>query len=124
MSAQHEPHDADAKAGPFGATEPGLSGLDTFLPLLLDLVRAGDLDLPRLVDAASVRPARVVGLEGGSLGVGAIADVCLFDPERRWDVSPTTLWSSGHNTPFLGRTLTGKVILTLVGGRVVFDERA
>ncbi len=124
LSAQHEPHDADAKAGPFGATEPGISGLDTFLPLMLALVADGTLDLVRAIDAAACRPARIAGLESGSLGVGDVADICVFDPTRSWQLTAESLHSSGRNTPFLGEQLTGKVMMTLVGGRIVYESRS
>lgn len=122
LSAHHQPHDADAKAAPFSATEPGMSGFDTFLPLVLSLVESNVLELGRAVEAASTAPARIAGVPGGSLAPGAPADVCVFDPALRWTVSPETLASRGANTPFLGQTLTGRAVATLVGGRVVHER--
>ena len=122
VSAHHEPHDADAKAAPFAASEAGISGLDTFLPLLLELVELGALDLTRAITAAAVEPTRILGLEGGSLALGALADVCIFDPAMQWQVDETSLVSNGKNTPFLGRSLRGRVTETIVGGRLVFER--
>lgn len=121
LSARHEPHDADAKAAPFSATEPGVSGFDTFVALALSLVAEGTLELARIVTAASTEPARIAGVPGGRLGAGDVADLCVIDPELEWTVTPASLLSSGKNTPFLGRTLKGRTVMTLVGGRVVHE---
>ena len=122
ISAQHEPHDQDAKAAPFAASEPGASGFDTFIPLMLDLVRRGQLELSRAVSAATVAPAAVIGLPPPALGAGAIADLCIVDPERQWRAGAATFASAGKNSPFSGRTLTGRAVLTAVGGRIVWED--
>jgi dihydroorotase len=124
LSAHHEPHDADAKAGPFSATAPGMSGLDVFLPLMLELVADGHLDLMRALEAAALLPARIAGSGSGSIDTGEIADICVFDPAPRWRLAPDVMASSGKNTPFLDRELCGRVRLTVVGGRVVYESRA
>lgn len=121
IGAYHEPHDIDAKAAPFGLTEPGASTIDTFLPGLLALVAEGAFDLPTAIAAASLAPSRILGVTGGTLAVQAPADLCLFDPTARWAVTPETLMSAGKNNPYLGQTLTGKVVMTLVNGRIVHD---
>ncbi len=122
LSAHHQPHDRDAKAAPFAASAPGISGFDTYLPLLLALVEAGTLTLSRAIEAAALAPARVLGLPGGTLSAGACADLCVFDPADTWQVSEDSLLSQGKNTPFLGHTLHGRVTHTLVAGRVVFER--
>ena len=124
LSAHHEPHDVDAKAGPFSATAPGISGLDSFLPLMLERVNAGELDLMRAIEAAALLPARIAGTGSGALGVGEAADICVFNPSLRWRLSTDTMLSSGKNTPFLGRELCGRVVLTLVDGRIAFESKA
>lgn len=121
LSAHHEPHDADAKAAPFAASAPGISGFDTFLPLVLSLVRGGVIELGVALAAAAVAPARILGIDGGTLSPGAVADICVFDANREWTVDHTTLRSHGHNTPFLGQKLRGRVTHTLVGGRLVYE---
>ena len=123
LSAHHQPHDSDAKAAPFSATEPGISGLDTFLPLLLLLVDEGAFDLKRAIATAALEPARIVGLDSGALGIGDAADICIFDAAKEWCVSEQTLQSHGKNTPFLGQTMRGKAMLTLVAGRIVYEAK-
>ncbi len=124
LSAHHQPHDVDAKAAPFSATESGISGLDTFLPLLLKLVDEGAVDLKRAIATAALEPARIVGLDSGALGIGDTADICIFDPQKEWCVTEETLLSQGKNTPFIGQTLRGKATLTLVGGRIAYEAKA
>ncbi|MBM4226838.1 MAG: dihydroorotase [Gammaproteobacteria bacterium] len=123
ITANHEPHDADAKAAPFALTEPGVSTLDTFLPKLLSLVAAGAFDLQTAWRAASLAPHRLLGSQGGTLSVGAPADLCVFDPEQEWTAGPEALLSKGLNSPYLGECLKGRNILTLVDGQVVFTAK-
>ncbi len=122
VTAHHEPHDADAKAAPFEVTEPGVSGYDTFLPILLELVAQGMFDLSAAITAVSTAPHRILGLDGGTLSVGAPGDLCVFDPRRVWEVSAETMLSAGKNTPFLGRTVQGRNVLTCVAGRIAYDD--
>jgi len=90
--------------------------------LCLDrLVGAGILELGQLVSLLSTRPARVLGLPGGSLAAGSPADVTVLDLERRVKVDPARFESKGRNTPFGGWALTGGPVITIVGGRVVFS---
>jgi len=121
LSAHHEPHDADAKAAPFSASAPGISGLDSFLPLMLELVDAGAIELGRAIAACALAPARLLGLESGTLAVGSVADVTVFDPQHAWTLDATTMRSRGQNSPFFGQRLRGRVTQTLVGGRLVHD---
>ena len=122
VCSDHQPHEEDAKLAPFPATEPGLSGLETLLPLLLRLVADGVLDLPTAVARLTLGPAKILGLPLGRLDVGRAADVCVFDPEARWLLTPSTLVSQGHNTPFLGWELKGRVSWTLLAGRIVYER--
>ena len=122
IAAYHEPHDADAKAAPFALSEPGASTLDTFLPALLGLVDAHVLDLPTAMAAASWHPNRILGLPGGTLAVGAPADLCVFDPALQWTVTEQTLASQGKNNPWLRRQVRGRNQLTFVAGTVVYDN--
>lgn len=122
ICSDHQPHEPDAKLAPFAESAPGVSGLETLLPLTLMLVAQGVLTLPQAVAALTSKPAAILGIEAGRLSVGAKADVCVFDPEARWTLGPDQLVSRGHNTPFLGRELRGRVIYTLISGRVVFER--
>ncbi|MBA1148373.1 dihydroorotase [Ectothiorhodospiraceae bacterium WFHF3C12] len=117
ICSDHQPHESDAKDGPLVETEPGVSGLDTLLALLLRLVDEDVLDLSRAIATATAAPARLLGLDSGRLDVGAPADITVFDPDRVWYVTPEQLRSRGHNTPFRDWELTGRVTHALVGGR-------
>lgn len=121
ICSDHQPHEPDAKQAPFGETEPGLSGLDTLLPLVLRLADEGVVSLSEALAKVTVTPADILGLETGRLQTGAPADVCIFDPKASWFVSPETLHSRGHNTPFNGWEMLGRATQTIVGGRLVFD---
>ena len=122
VCSDHQPHEPDAKLVPFGDTEPGLSALDTLLGLMLKLVDEGVLDLPDAIERVTAGPARLLGIEAGTLAVGAPADVCVFAPEAHRLLDARTLASRGHNTPFLGWELRGVVTLTLLDGRPVYQR--
>ena len=102
ICSDHQPHERDAKTAPFEATEPGISALETLLPLTLALVGDAVLTLPEAIAALSLRPAQVLGIEAGSLAPGMPADVCLFDPQADRSLTEEALMSAGKNTPFLG----------------------
>lgn len=119
ICSDHTPVDDDAKQLPFAESEPGATGLELLLPLTLKWAQEERLPLSAALALITTEPARVLGLNAGHLGVGAEADVCIFDPELRWVVEPSALRSQGKNTPFLGLELSGRVRYTLVGGQVV-----
>lgn len=121
ICSDHQPHEPDAKQAPFGDTEPGISGLDTLLSLSLRLARDGVLPLTTVIERLTCGPARILGLDRGHLGVGATADVCVFDPEAEGLLEPATLRSRGQNSPFIGWALPGRVTHTLLEGRVVYE---
>jgi len=91
---------------------------------LIGLVRQGVLPLARLITSLTSAPARVVGIDAPRIREGARADLALVDPQARWTVDPGQLNSKSSNTPFLGRTVTGRVELTLCAGRVVHQREA
>ena len=124
ICSDHQPHELDAKLNPFPETEPGISALDSLLALVLSLVDNDELTLGQAVAALTCGPAAALGIDRGTLSVGAEADLCLFDPTEQWLLDDATMLSRGHNTPFKGRTMTGRVRFTLVGGRVVFEPAA
>lgn len=119
ICSDHQPHEPDAKMGPFPSTEPGISGLDTLLPLSLRLVDEKILELPELIRRLTVEPAKILGLPCGTLSIGSAADICVFDPEQTWLLDAKTLCSRGHNTPFSGWEMQGRVTHTLLDGRRV-----
>ncbi len=120
ICSDHQPHEADAKRNVFAATEPGISALETLLPLALRLVEEGVLSLPQAMAKLTLGPAKILGLPSGRLTLGTPADLCVFDPEGQWVVDETTWLSRGRNTPFWGQKLKGWVRYTLVDGRVVY----
>lgn len=119
ICSDHQPHDADAKFAPFSETEPGISTLETLLPLCFRMVDEGLLSMSQLVTKLTVQPARILRLDAGTLSINARADICVFDPQRHWQVDPDTLLSAGHNTPFMGWEMKGRVRYTLLDGKVV-----
>ncbi len=121
VCSDHQPHEPDAKLAPFSESEPGISGLETLLPLTLKLVQERLLTPVEALALLTRNPADILGLESGQLSVGATADVCVFDPKERWQLTTARLQSRGHNTPFLGRELQGRVTHTVVGGRLVYE---
>jgi len=121
ICSDHQPHEPDAKLAPFAESEPGISGLETLLPLTLRLVDEKLLTLPEAIALLTSRPAEILGVEAGTLGIGATADICIFDPKAHWALSAEKLVSRGHNSPFLGWEFTGRVTHTLVGGELVFE---
>jgi dihydroorotase len=119
LCSDHQPHDADAKEQPFCATEPGISGLETLLPLTLALARRGELSLMVAIERLTAGPARVLGLDLGHLGIGAAADLCVVDVDSSYRLDGERMLSRGRNSPFKGATLQGRVEWTLLEGRVV-----
>jgi dihydroorotase len=119
ISSDHQPHEADAKLRSFPSTEPGISGLDTLLPLGLRLVDEHVLELDELIHRLTAGPSGILGLPFGTLSVGASADVCIFDPDLTWQLNTDTIRSNGHNTPFMGWEMKGRVTHTLLAGKLV-----
>ena len=122
VCSDHTPVDDDAKQLPFGESEPGATGLELLLPLTLKWSRESRLPLVQALARATSEPARILGVDAGHLGVGAPADICIFDPETYFTVAPSGLRSQGKNTPFLGYELPGVVRWTLVAGEVRFER--
>ena len=124
ICSDHTPVDDDEKLLPFGEASPGATGLELLLSLTLKLTEAAQgraaPTLSQVLAKITADPARVTGLPCGQLQVGSHADLCLFDPAARWTVTGKTLASQGKHTPFLGYELPGRVIATLVGGRVAY----
>jgi dihydroorotase len=96
-------------------------GLETALPIVLDFVRMGSLEDKRAIAALTGAAARAFGLPGGSLTVGAVADIAVIDPERPMTLTADGISSKSKNSPFLGQQLAGRAVLTLVEGRAVHD---
>ena len=122
IATDHAPHATVDKEGEFDVAASGISGLETAVGLILtELVATGVISMARLVELMSTGPARVLGLPGGALSPGDIADVTIIDPKAAWTVEPSSFRSMGRNTPFAGRRLVGRPVCTVVGGEVVWE---
>jgi len=121
IATDHAPHAVEDKRVEFDAAANGILGLETAFPVVLELVRQGRLGERRMVEALTSGPALAFGLPGGTLAPGAPADVAVLDPALRWEVDPMRLASRSRNTPWKGRTLTGRATHVLVGGRLVHE---
>jgi dihydroorotase len=121
IATDHAPHPRERKGVEFGAAAPGMIGLETALSLGLAAVESGGLDLVRLVEALSTRPANLIG-ETRSLAEGSVAELVVFDPAAHWRVEASGLASASSNTPLLGMELPGVVRMTVAGGRITYRE--
>ncbi len=124
IATDHAPHHRDEKVCEFDVAAFGIVGLETMLPLSLDLVHRGLVSMSRIVDAMSSAPARILGLDRGRLAPGAPADIVVFDPDREWTVRAAGLASKSKNTPFDGRSVRGKAVRTIKGGRTLWEDLA
>jgi dihydroorotase len=132
IATDHAPHRLVDKDVEFGLASNGISGIETALGLILEAVTAGRLSLVRAIEALTTGPQRVV--RGGSakgaaandagIRIGEPADLVLFDPSDTWLVSEASLRSLGKNTPLLGRTLPGRVLLTVAQGTLAYVDDA
>ncbi len=123
IATDHAPHHRDEKEVEFDHASHGVTGLETALSLTLHLVQDGVLSLSEAVQKLTVNPAHILGLPYGTLAVGSPADLTLFDSQASWRLDPLASRSRSQNTPFAGWELTGKVRLTMVDGRLVYDDR-
>jgi len=122
VATDHAPHASEEKALPLEEAAPGFLGHETaFAALHSALVPSGEITLSRLVEAMSSAPGRWVG-EGGTLAIGEPADLTLVDLSERWTVDAGTMISRSANSPYLGETLTGRVVGTIVGGELIHDR--
>lgn len=124
VCSDHQPHDVDTKLGAFPQTESGISAFETLLPLMLKMVHEGGIELQQAIAAITSQPAKILQLPLGHLSVGAAADVCVFDPEKCWEINTQNWSSSGKNTPYWGQTMQGQVMWTLQTGQVLFSNNA
>lgn len=124
IASDHAPHDRDSKLVEFSRATVGILGLQTSLPLLVEMCNAGVLSRTRMVDLLCAGPARSFGLPYGSLRVGSAADVVVLDPKREWFFSEESVRSKSKNSPFVGRKLQGATEHVFVQGRQVVQSGA
>jgi dihydroorotase len=123
IATDHAPHTDYEKDKEFDYAPNGILGLETALPVTLDiLVRRSRFKLPYVIDLMTRRPAQLINLPGGTLADGVEADICLFNPDETWRYDAKAGFSKSSNSPWSGQTLRGRVKTTIVGGRIVFDH--
>jgi dihydroorotase len=123
IGTDHAPHTDYEKDKEFDYAPNGILGLETALPVCLDvLVRRSKFKLPHLIDLMTRRAADILKLPAGTLAPGAAADLCLFDPAEKWKYDAKAGFSKSSNSPWTGQTMTGRVKVTIVDGRVVFQN--
>jgi dihydroorotase len=130
LVSDHTPVDEDAKTLPFAEAEPGATGLELLLSLALKWGQDSGAGIRRALAVVTSEPARVIGTalgtlqaSAGRLADGGVADLCVFDPQAMWTVSPGALRSQGKHTPFSGYELPGRVRWTIAAGQVAFESR-
>ena len=121
LCSDHTPVDDDGKQVPFAEAEPGATGLELLLPLALKWGKEMKLPLAKTLARITTDPAKILGIDAGSLKVGAPADVCVFDADASHRITRDGLKSQGKNTPFLGHELQGRVRYTLIDGHLAYD---
>ena len=125
IATDHAPHTAVEKLRAFPEAPNGIIGLETAVGLVFTrLVHTGLLPVERAIAALTCVPARILGVEGGALTVGKIADITVIDPDAEWVVDAHAFQTKSRNTPFHGWTLKGRTALTMLGGRVTYKGEA
>jgi dihydroorotase len=124
VASDHAPYDQESKRVPFNHAAPGVLGLETLLVLMLELYHKGEASLIDLLRRMTTAPADLLGLPQGRLTKGAPADLLLFDPDRPARIEVDKFRSKSKNSPFDGRPVQGKVLLSIVDGRTVFSAKA
>ena len=117
------PHAQEEKDREYMYAPSGFPGLETALGIMLtDLVHQGKLDLVTLIERMTAAPARVFKLKAGSLAVGMPADIAVIDPDLEWVVDDKKFYTKGSHSPFIGRKLKGKAVMTFVDGKLVMKD--
>ena len=120
IATDHAPHSSIEKEVEFDLAANGIIGLETSLPLGMKLVETGIIPLTELIKKMSTNPARILGLDHG-IKKGNPADITIIDPDISFKIDADSFQSLSRNTPFDGWNMKGKAILTMVGGKVVYD---
>ena len=121
ISSDHQPHEAAAKSAPFGATESGISSIETLLPLSYGLVRDGHLTETQWVSCIATTPAKIINIEAGCILNNTTANLTVFDPSAQWQLTANSLHSEGKNSPLIGQTLYGRTCATVCNGKLVYQ---
>jgi dihydroorotase len=123
LATDHAPHAPEKKERELDQAPNGILGLETFLPLCVThLIEPGHLNWPQMLAKMTVNPAKVLGIDRGTLQPGKVADVTVIDPKARWTIDKTASKSKSRNTPFDGWKVTGRAVATIVAGAVKKSE--
>lgn len=123
IATDHSPHAEEEKDQEYGLAPSGFPGLETAVGVLItDLVKTGKIEMPLLIEKMTAAPARIFNLKGGSLSIGAPADVTVIDPDLEWTVDESEFYTIGTHSPFAGRELVGRAVLTMVDGKIVMRD--
>lgn len=122
ISSHHQPLDNDAKLGPFAETKPGISGLESLLPLTLKLVDNGEMTLSQAIASLTNHPASILGIDAGHLSVGGQADLCIIETQTQINCQPEAFISAGKNSPFEGWQFNYDIAYTLLNGNIVYQK--
>ena len=121
IATDHAPHSVLEKELEFQDAAFGITGLETSLPLIMELVDLGLISPGRLVELMSLNPARLLKIKGGTLAIGEVADLTIIDPNCQFSLQPQDSKSKSKNSPFWGRPLKGRAVKTIVDGQIVFS---
>ena len=122
IATDHAPHSFDEKNVEFDIAPFGIVGLETALPLSLKLVENNILSLPKLIEKMTTKPADILNIDRGTLKIGSIADLTIFDKDEKYSIDSDMFYSKGKNTPFNGWEVKGKIRYTIVSGNIVYSD--
>ncbi len=122
IATDHAPHHYDEKNVEFDIAMSGIIGLETLLPLTLRLVGEKVLSLAQAIALMTCKPAAILGIDRGTLGIGAVADIALINPNKEWIVEADKLQSKSKNSPWIGQPMKGYAVKTILSGNVVFSR--
>ena len=124
IATDHAPHHESEKALPFDQAPNGVIGLETsFAMSYTHLVKNGALTPLELITKMSTAPAEILGIDRGSLWIGRSADLAIIDVEKKYVISPEGFLSKGKNSPFLRETVFGKIVYTIINGKIVWEDK-
>ena len=121
--SDHSPEDEESKRLPFAQAATGAIGVETLLPLALELYHNESLTLKKIVECLTINPANVLKIKKGTLKKGFDADICILDLDKPWIVKANLLKSKSKNTAIEDRKLQGKVLMTFLNGELVFNQK-
>ena len=121
--SDHKPEDEESKRLPFSQAATGAIGVETLLPLALELYHNESLKLSKIIQSLTINPSKILNIKKGSLKMGFDADICIFDLNKPWVIKSDELKSKSKNTAIESRKLQGKVLMTFLNGELVFNQQ-